>query len=148
MKTMKAYKVTVTRVIIAFAKSDRQAKRVVLKNMDEASDGEPDEIVIQQVSSLADIPEKWHLEVAFCPDSCLDMDCDYPVIDRLFLVQFKTRTRNQLRRNRIFSDEDLTSKTEAQIQKITNNKKCVNDIKEYLSTKGLRLLMPSEKLAK
>jgi DNA-directed RNA polymerase alpha subunit len=70
------------------------------------------------------------------------------VIDRLFLVQFKTRTRNQLRRNRIFSDEDLTSKTEAQIQKITNNKKCVNDIKEYLSTKGLRLLMPSEKLAK
>jgi DNA-directed RNA polymerase alpha subunit len=148
MKTMKAYKVTVTRVIIAFAKSERQAKRVVLKNMDEASDCEPDEIGIQQVSSLADIPKKWHLEVAFCPDSCLDMDCDYPVIDRLFLVQFKMRTRNQLRRNRIFSDEDLASKTEVEMQTIMNNKKCVNEIKEYLNTKGLRFIMPSEKLAK
>ena len=144
MKTMNAYKVTVTRVIIAFAKSERQAKRIVLKNMDEASDCEPDEIRVQQISSLTDIPEKWHLEVPFCPDSCLDMDCGYPVIDRLFLVQFKTRTRNQLRRNRIFSDEDLASKTEAEIYKITNNKKCVNEIKEYLFAKGLCLLMPSE----
>ena len=136
---MKAYKVTVVRVIMAFAKSEIEAKRVVMKNMDEASDCKPDEMQIQQVSSLDDIPERWHLEVPFTPDYCFDIDWFYPVIDLIFLNQFKTRTRNQLRRNRIFSDHDLTNKTESEIQKITNNKKCVNEIKEYLSAKGLSL---------
>lgn len=65
-----------------------------------------------------------------------------------FIEQFKTRTQKRLRIGGIFSDEDLTSKTESEIQTITNNKKCLNEIQEYLSTKGLRLLMPSEKLAK
>lgn len=148
MKTMKAYKVTVTRVIMAFAKSETQAKMVVMKNINEASDCKPDEIKVQMVESLADIPERWHSEVPFYPDSCWDIDWFYPVADLLFLAQFKTRTRNQIRRNPIFSDDDLTNKTEAQIQKITNNKKCVNEIKEYLFAKGLCLLMPSEELAK
>lgn len=62
----------------------------------------------------------------------------------VFLRQFKTRTRNRLDRAEIYSNEDLTNKTEAQIQTITHNKKCVNEIKEYLFAKGLCLLMPSE----
>jgi len=56
-----------------------------------------------------------------------------------FIEQFKTRTQKRLRIGGIFCDEDLTSKTEAQIQKITNNKKCVNEIKEYLFAKNLSL---------